>query len=353
MKPYLLLSDIHAHLWSTFDQKTAEGSARLQIILDEIQRAADELQRAGGEMIVIAGDIFHVRGKIEPSVFNPVARLFQELINTGFTITAIPGNHDLESRDTTEIGNAFQSFNSMIGFDAVTQRKAISIDSDNWIAFVPWQSTLDALRAEVKKFPTDRVNVDLVIHAGIDGVIAGMPEHGLSSAEVASWGFKRVFAGHYHNHKVMEDGKVISIGATTHQTWGDIGSKAGYLLVYPDRIQYCASRAPSFVEVDETTDKDDLFSLVNGNYVRIRGLKLTDDEVKAWRKLLVEEYGARGVIFQVTREKVSVRATPVVSKALSLDASIAAYVDTLGEEDAEAIKADCQDILTTIRSVAA
>ena len=49
--------------------------------------------------------------------------------------------------------------------------------------------------------------------------------------DLAKLGFRRVFAGHYHHHCSFEDGKVWSIGATTHQTASDIGTKAGFLLV--------------------------------------------------------------------------------------------------------------------------
>lgn len=358
MKPYLLISDLHGHAWSSFAHKMEDGSnSRLMIIIAELKRAAQALKDAGGRDIIIAGDIFHVRGKIEPEVFNLIANLIQSWIDDGFRVMAIPGNHDLSSKDTTELGNAFQSFANTLGFVAITKPEFHPIASGN-LFFVPWCATVDDLRAKVKELVANNesesvASGDLIIHAGIDGVMPGLPDHGLPASEVAAWGFKRVFAGHYHNHKVMEDGKVISIGATTHQTWSDIGTKAGFLIVTGDEVIYHASHAPAFVEIDETTTVDDIPLIVPGNYVRVRGLKLTDDEVKTYRAML-EGYGAKGVVFQTVRDAVSARAAPVAGKTLTLDASVDVYIDTLpATVPHDRVKVICADILTTVRSVAA
>lgn len=361
--PYLLLSDLHLHDWSQFASTNANGiNTRLQIILNEVRRAAGELKEAGGSAIRIAGDLFHVRGSVDPEVFNPAHQLIAELIADGFDIEAIPGNHDLKGKNTSELGNSFQSFASlkapMTDFNIYTKSKVSTYDG-NITVMMPWQSTSQALRDEVErnqKILTDAdidiAECDLIMHAGIDGVLIGVPDHGITSAEVASWGFKRVFAGHYHNHVVLEGGKVISIGATTHQTWSDVGAKAGFLLVWPDRFEFHASHAPAFVDVDDKTDEDDLPLIVDGNYVRVRGLRMTAGQIAEMREALTE-MGARGVSFQVAREVVATRAPSPTAKAMSLDVSVAHYVDGLGVTDASTIKAECADILSTVRSIAA
>lgn len=348
--PYLLVSDLHCHAWSAFAKTGPDGlNSRLKIILDELERAAEVLRKAGGNLIVIAGDIFHERGKLAPSVFNPTHATFKKLLRD-FRIIAIPGNHDLEGKDTTELGNAIQSLGALNDFAVITHPELVAPN----LAMIPWCSSYDALRqAAMELFDgcAHMQHADLIIHAGINGVIAGLPDHGLDAIEVAGWGFKRVLGGHYHNHRVLEGGKVVSIGATTHQQWGDIGTKAGFLLVYDDRIEHHASHAPAFIEITGDTDPEEIPLLVDGNYVRIRGMKLTDAEIGKFRAEL-EEMGAKGVMFQVARETVSARSGKT-AKGLTLEESVAKHIDGLKLPNAAAVKSICEDILTSVRSVSA
>ena len=349
--PYALISDLHAHNWSAFASTNPDGvNNRLRHVLDELERAGEALLKAGGNHMVIAGDIFHQRGSIHPSVFNPTFAAFERLNERGIFISAIPGNHDLATKDTTVLGNAFQTLENLSLFSVYTQFGVVRQSSD--IALLPWHANLDDLRKAVEEIQDayDVSQMDLVIHAGINGVLTGMPDHALDAAEVAAWGFRRVFAGHYHHHKEMEGGKVYSIGATTHQTWGDIGTKAGFLLVYPDKVVYQASHAPNFVEINEKTDPAEIPLLVDGHYARIRGLKITDTEVKQLRTEL-ESYGCRGLTFQVVREAVTARSgTP--TKGLTIEESIDNFIDGAGMAHAAQVKTICQDIMTGVRALA-
>jgi DNA repair exonuclease SbcCD nuclease subunit len=357
MKPYLLVSDLHCHAWSAFAKTDASGiNSRLLTILNELERAAVELRKAGGDTIVIAGDIFHERGKLDPEVFNPTHNMFRKLLGWGFTIVAIPGNHDLKGKETTELGNAIQTLGALDGFMVMTKPDLIQTAQGAWLAFVPWCSSYDDLRQKqdeladrIIALKMDPAEVDLIIHAGINGVIMNMPDHGLDATEVASWGFKRVFAGHYHNFKPLNT-KVISIGATTHQQWGDIGTQAGFLLVYEDRFEHRASHAPNFIEITNDTDEDDIPLLVDGNYIRIRGMKLTDVEIVKFRTEL-EKMGALGASFQVARVVASARTGSVATKGLSLDESVDKYIDDQKLPNAALIKSMAADVLTTVRSV--
>jgi DNA repair exonuclease SbcCD nuclease subunit len=314
------------------------------------------LQSLGGDTVYIAGDLLHTRGSMDPEVFNPLHKAI-EYIADDLTVRIIPGNHDLKDRDTTELGNAIQTLGAIRNVEIVTNKWGRTWHGER-VLMLPWHASKDDLRTSIKTitdaWPTeDLAETDLIIHVGIDGVLAGVPDHGLSAAEVASWGFKRVFAGDYHNHKVMEDGKVYSIGATTHQQWGDIDTKAGFLLVYEDRVEYRASHAPSFVEITGEDDPEDIPNIVDGNYVRVRGMKLTDAEINKFRKEL-EEMGAKGVTFQVTRETVSARGATSVSKGTTLDQSVDTFIDQKKDIDPDLlplVKAGAAQILTDVRSV--
>ncbi len=357
--PYLVVSDVHFHKWSAFGARDADGiSTRLKIILNELDRAAEALEKAGGRDIVIAGDTFHVRGSIDPEVFNPVHEAIQALTLRGFRFVAIPGNHDLASKETTELGNAIQSLNALDGFTVYTTPTKTFVAGGQKMLLMPWVSTNDGLRAEIEKVKAahgaEIAEVDLVMHAGINGVLIGLPDHGLDAAEVASWGFKRVLSGHYHHHKVFEDGKVISIGATTAQTWSDVGTKAGFILVYPDRIEWQASHAPSFVEVTEETSEEELPLIVDGNYVRVRGKSASDSEINDMRRDFLA-LGAKGFSYQGVREVVSARAgAGATHKAVSLEASVSEFIKTrsLTPEDEAAVSRSALEVLAAVRAKA-
>lgn len=357
--PYLVISDVHLHDWSAFGGRDSDGiSLRLKIILAEIERAARVLEKAGGRDIVIAGDLYHVRGQIKPETFNPSHQLFESLTLRGFRFFAIPGNHDLSTRETTELGNAMQTLNSLDGFNVLTEGAARNIAGQD-VFLMPWISTNDGLRAAIKEVldsNTDEfvADCDLIIHAGINGVVKGLPDHGLDAEEVAGWGFKRVLAGHYHDNKSFCDGKVISIGALTHQTWSDIGSKAGFMLVYPDRYEWNASHAPHFIEITDETPEEEVPLLVDGNYVRVRGKKSTDAEINDMRRDFLE-LGAKGFSYQGVREVVAARGATSAHKAVSLQEAVTAFIKERKFEgvDLEAVTREAMNILENITTLEA
>jgi DNA repair exonuclease SbcCD nuclease subunit len=362
---YIVLSDIHAHRWSLFAKTNADGvNGRLQIILDEMLRAAKEALSNGVDLMVIAGDILHVRGSIDPEVLNPLQETIRAILNLGMDIIAIPGNHDLAGKETTVLGNAIKTLaetNSPEGtFILVDEPQFMTYnvgDHERHLAFVPWCSSVSDLLEKIdelrEQMGADVGSYDLVIHAGIDGVLPNMPDHGLSPKTLADFGFRNVFAGHYHNHKAFEGG-VYSIGATTHQTWGDIGSRAGYLTVENDgSVKFSASHAPRFVDVTGL-DQDDMALAATGNYVRFSGKDMTPNDVTEIRKFFADN-GALGVSVLATKKAAAGRRPGAAKSGASLDESVTAFVDNDKDMptfvDRSRVKSDCADVLAKARSV--
>lgn len=350
--PYALLSDQHCHAWSTFATITPEGvNSRLEMILSEMVRAAVEVKAAGGDTMIFAGDLFHQRGAVDPEVFNPTQVAIRRILELGVKIYAIPGNHDLKSKETTEIGNAIQTFGDLTGFTVLTTP---------WVgrgfAMVPWRHTHSQLHDDLQKLAdeldTRKGLFDVIIHAGVDGVLNGTPDSGLTAASLAAYGFKRVFAGHYHDFKEMEDGKVVSIGATTHQTWRDVGSKAGFLLVSETSINRRGSRAPEFIDITDETDPESLDLIVDQNYVRVRGAKLTGAQVREMRELLFG-LGAAGISIEVPPEEVLSRAGGSSKpETATLEESVHNYIKALELDYEPRVRAAANDILSGIKSEA-
>lgn len=355
--PFALISDTHNHPWSQFAETTSLGiNTRLQIILDETYRAAQTLKALGGNVLVHGGDLFHVRGKIAPSVLNPTKDLYKKLIAEGFRVIILAGNHDLEGKESSRLGSAVTALED-IGCQIINEPTIIDLGPQHRICMVPWVDKVAALKVEIEKIGAEvhRTSVggtdcDLVIHAPVDGVMVGIPDHGLDPVWLAGQGFAKVFSGHYHNHKTMP-GEVYSIGALTQQTWGDVGSKAGFLTVDGDGlVKYNASRAPEFVTIDASTDPTEIPMIVPGNYVRVKIDSAKSSEINAVRALLMG-YGAVGVIVLSQKAPaVASRTGSTIKAGMSLEGSVASWITAAGMKREPELNALCADILSTVRA---
>lgn len=340
-KPYALLSDLHLHSWSTFSDINGNGvNTRLQTIIGEVFRAKHELVKAGGDTMILAGDIFHTRGSISPEVLNPVIDMFQELCKD-IRVYAIPGNHDLSSKNTSWLTNAASSLEPA---GVIMANKPMRLPALP-VLLIPWHNSTDELKAVLEDLQD--IEMDVIIHAPVDGVINGLPDHGLTDSYLATLDYNRVFSGHYHNFKDFGN-DVYSIGATTHQTWSDVGSKAGFLLV-DDKVKRLASHAPLFVDIYGDMDEEELLAC-DGNYVRVKVGKATPAEVNDLRKDLLDR-GAKGVVIQAIKEtEVTARGGKTVGASITLEQSVADYIgDKFGGD--KKLANLCRDILSDVEEV--
>jgi DNA repair exonuclease SbcCD nuclease subunit len=317
-------------------------NTRLTMILDEIERCAVETKKAGGDTVYHGGDLFHVRGSIEPSVLNPTRARFEHIYRThGVKFRLLPGNHDLEFKHSHKVGNSVEAMASeWVEVDHETQ-----IHHEHKVVQVPWIERVEDLKAALT-LERDNLLVaghgdpsefDLIIHAPIDGVIEGLPDHGLSGDWLAELGFKRVFSGHYHNHKEITPGKVWSIGALTHQTWGDVGSKAGFLVVSESEVKWHSTHAPQFVDIDAGMDPTEVTLRCDGNYVRVKVSNAKPSEVSAIRDGLMKQ-GALGVNVNVVKTASTGRAaTSTVKAGASVEVQVTDYIKGAGFEHAELV----------------
>lgn len=345
---YLLMSDIHLHAWTSFSTTNADGiNSRLQITIDEIRRSASNHWVKGGDKkLVIAGDVFHKRGSIQTSVMNPVLDLFKEMELNDWSIFILSGNHDLESKDSSRISSSVTALENV----NLTVYSKTGINEREKLVFVPWFADIKALKDELSYLKIkDKSQYDLIIHAPIDDVIYGLPEHGLTASYLAELGYKNVFAGHYHNHKEF-DGGVYSIGATTHQTFSDIGSRAGTLSVFNDKVIYNASHAPKFIDIN-ADNFDEAELLVDGNYVRCRINASSDSEVNELREQFIA-WGAKGIIVNQVKDSAITERTGVItsSDVRGLEQSIAHFITLKGYNSS--VSDLCAEILSEVEEIA-
>lgn len=344
MRPYGVISDSHNHNWSAFSSVDSDGvNTRLKWILDETLRCAEAVKRAGGDTLFHAGDLFHVRGSVAPSVLNPTLAVYKKIVNSGIKVVINAGNHDLEGKEANELGSAItalQEVGCYVGNELLHHR----LDDTNMVITIPWMPI-----EELKRQLSGIIHVgrtDVIIHAGIDGVIPGLPSHGLDRDYLQKLGFRRVLAGHYHNHKDLGDG-VYSVGALTHQTWSDIGTKAGFLIVSDEGVKWHSTHAPSFIEIDERTDPDDIALLVDGNYVRAKVYTAKESEITKFRNMLMDA-GAKGINIISQPPTGVTRVESTVKAGASMEVSVEEFIKSQDFNNKPQVSVACSEILAEV-----
>lgn len=357
MKPYGIISDVHAHNWNQFSTTLKDGmNSRLKNILDEVELAGKHVLDEGGDTMYIAGDLFHVRGSVSPMVLNPLIDLFTYLSKRGLKVRILTGNHDLESRDSQKMSSACESLRNIEGVKIVSSPE---IFFEEEVVMIPWYDNMDDVRKHIKNaideindLGDDHEGYTLIIHAPLNGVLSGIPEHGFYAKELQMLGFKRVFSGHYHNHKAFP-GEVYSVGATTHQTWSDVGSLAGHLLVDDKGVHYLPTSAPKFIDYELSWSDAEATANCKGQFVRVRLGEADDDEIDMIRTH-IQAMGAincQVAAIPVPKGTATKRSAPTV-KAPTVRESIVDWLKAnSGVSDTTELEKLCMSIMDEVEAV--
>ncbi|MGL6459806.1 metallophosphoesterase [Aeromonas hydrophila] len=346
-----LISDTHNHNWSVFSSTLPTGvNSRLQHILDETWRAAVTVKERGGDTLIHTGDIFHVRGSVAPSVLNPTVELYGRIYNDlGLNIYLLAGNHDLEGNNSSTLGNAGEA----LAGAGVWVISNVFADEKNKRFFIPYFDKCDKVREHIAAFVSGKDSDEvaqwtLYMHVPLNGVLSGIPDHGFSPEELQAYGFKRVFCGHYHNHKVFDG--VVSVGALTHQTFSDVGSKAGFLLYDADKdeVTHFTTNAPRFVDFDPEWDEMETLEQVNGHFVRVRLESATNEEVEEVRKYLNEQGAASVQVIHVPKVEVTREGASTIEAGASIRVSLHDWCRARGFD--EAVGVESQKIMDEVEA---
>ena len=316
------------------------------------------LRKAGGNTIIHCGDVFHVRGNVAPAVLNQVLDLYKGLIDRGFQVYMISGNHDLETEDAKRAASAVTALEG-IGVKVIHEPTVEIIEGARW-HFIPWYKSLDKLRGMfIKTTAKSDMPLNLVIHAPLNGVIASIPDHGLSPKDFEKTPYSKVFVGHYHNHKAFgvrpHSGgaghpiygcMVYSVGALTHQSWSDVDNKAGYVLydALNNEVAHHETRAPKFIKV-HISELDALDFEVEDNYIKVYGGTFSSPEdIQAIKDDLVL-HGAKAVSVEGLVKKIAAtRAGTTPATAPTLESILDDYIARTWPGDAE-VQRQAQAIL--------
>jgi hypothetical protein len=152
----------------------------------------------------------------------------------------------------------------------------------------------------------------------------------------------------------MSESEVYSCGALTHQTWGDIGTLAGHMIVDDTGVHHFENKAPKFLDYDISWDDDTAAEKSKGNFVRVRLGEADEDEIAIIRDHILG-LGAKGCLVQavaVPKGTATARTASAAAKAPTLNESVSEWIkNNAAASTAVEVEKLCSEILTEVKAV--
>ena len=290
----IIFSDLHVHphrFGASVDPATGKHS-RLYDCLRALDFSLELVKKHDAKVRIFGGDMFHERGRLRPSVLNPVISHFLEAHNSkrsaSFLDIGVVGNHDMEHRVLGD--HALVPISD--GEDVVMLMdhgcEGFDIGGEEWaVGWVSYEPDIAALKEKVRavaaqrreNFPNKRSIC--IIHHGVDGTMPDIPNAGFGPMDLPTDTFTYTFCGDYHNHVEIVPGKAWMIGSPLQHNFGDRGQVRGIMVFDFDTGKYELVEVPGvpkFIAWDDGKTKpgDLKAAYFNGNFVRVR----SDDPVK-------------------------------------------------------------------------
>lgn len=325
----IAFSDLHVHrhrFGASVDPKTGRHS-RLQDCLDVLDVTALVAHHHSADLRVFCGDLFHVRGHLRPTELNPVLdhfrRVHSEDWKPGYDLIdwMIPGNHDMEGRADGEHAldalkpipgiSIFEGF----GYEVLDLNRVAGLSVGlGWIQYAPDVPELirrvDQVAAKRRTHARQPTHTICLIHHGVDGSMAGIPDMGFGPQHLPTADFDLVLCGDYHTHKQLAPNAWM-LGAPLQHTFGDAGQTRGYSVIElepgrPPALELVeVPGVPKFVTWDagDAMPRD-----AAGNFVRVRA---DDKDALARMRKIAEDAGALAVQDELVRSMAQITRTSV------------------------------------------
>lgn len=297
-----VFSDVHAHAFREFDEKTDHtGSKRLDNIVGTLLFIRDDCVRRGIKYVLFGGDMFHIRAKVNTVVYNAVYEAIKTYNEHGLEIVGIAGNHDqVDNSDVPQ--HSLHAFNDLPGvtiYGDLTRHRIEDYDEDESVMVhcVPYSK--NAVRAKewieesVSQYKEphwldSNMSHICLFHLGISGAFVGNGSYPMADAfvpeDLRPDFFKYVIGGHFHRkQKIIGYDNFMYTGAPIQHSFGDEGEDKGYLILDTNRrldIQFVPVPNPKFITMTaQDVANEDIKQIADeGNYVR---LMVKENELQA------------------------------------------------------------------------
>lgn len=313
--PMIIAADFHMHNWKAHSTMGGDGvNSRLQVGLDCLKQVGEHAKRVGAQDIIIAGDLFHVRGKLTPSVLTPVADALGAL-GANFQITLLAGNHDQENYNGGPTG--LDTLDNIPGIRVVTKPVCLNLEGGQSVVFIPYFRSNDDFKNELIQMRDGALHRGIkvkavVIHQGIDGISPSMPTISVDQKWFKdAWPNMPIFSGHYHESRRFN--KLVNIGSPYQQTFGDEGfMNVCWMYDFDnEEISACLIDAPIFMTIDAKFSK---WEKVKGNIIRAHAKTAAKGKLLCDRAIAV---GAIDAIVLIEKEFTTAHSTPIAISSAS------------------------------------
>lgn len=231
--------------------------------------------------ILFGGDMFHHRGTIDVTVFNPISQVLETFAHLGVHIHAIAGNHD-------QVDNSVNPQSALYGFrkliHVIEQPEKFLLGDNTEVVAIPYSKDKQFVLSALKQLRTQCENPTqaiLLCHLGIDGGLVGSGMYAMHDEftldELMSDQWKYVIMGHYHRPQILSYNSVYC-GTPVQNNFGDeiLGPDGynGFWVIDLDRrweVQFVPIIAPRFVTLSSAEELEQLSTdFVKNNFVRVK-----------------------------------------------------------------------------------
>lgn len=186
------------------------------------------------DLVINLGDIFHMRNLFNMFFFNLVYREFQNQAHPELRTWILPGNHDLESKNSDPLEASVYSFDA-IETMTVFGKPAIMEYKGNVFYFMPYTGDKKVREKHLEKFTKqtkkNKKGLNILLYHGIvtGAALGGVKaKGGIPIRKLKPFDF--TFCGDVHIHQALGLGNIVYTGAPMQQNFGDEGQKRGYVL---------------------------------------------------------------------------------------------------------------------------
>lgn len=212
----ILFSDLH------LEPKSAP------VALEVLRRIPELCRKHNDDHVAMLGDYWMVRHTLPVKLLVEARDIMRSWFVNGVSrLDVLPGNHDMVDMAGR---NALEVFDGL-GASTLVHTEPGWTSDGFWL---PYRHTHDEIRAALTKASTEIGGYHppvLFAHIGLLGAWMNAlkkDEHGFSSSEILSLGFKRVFCGHYHRHHAVQKG-VVYVGSPYQVSYAEAGQAKGVM----------------------------------------------------------------------------------------------------------------------------
>lgn len=303
---FIFFTDSHFHLFTNYAKPDKDYvNDRFKEQMDALQKVFD-IARENQADVIFGGDLFHKRNSVYTTVYNHVARVFNN--NKDVNVYLLRGNHDA-------VSNSLYTYSSieplgLLDNVQVLEVPTVTVKDGINLVFLPYGDETEEMKKFIKDSYKEGTTNILVAHIGVEGATTGKGSHRLEGAfgyqDLLPDKYDFILLGHYHKRQYLNGNPNHMYGGCLLQaSFSDEGQDKGVHLIDTDKnsSEFIAIDTRKFITLDEKEGFEKAEETMNsGNFIRfigtpeqIQAVKLDTDintdniQVQVKKKFVVEK----------------------------------------------------------------